>query len=173
VSDARFLQTVNADEAEQRLPETGIPAGIQRGAVEMDSLQYFEPNLSGPATRDTPFSADKDSAGEEEPEQDESTHASAESGCPRAPDALIAEENANAEFLIGLDGAPDDDPVGKLASLRAKVQLAEDVQKRITAATLRVQQAGAAEHVSDTAMDAAADLAALGADHKSIMAEEG
>ena len=107
----------------------------------MDSLQYFAPNLSGPATRDTPFSGDneQDSADEEEPEPDESTNASAEAGCSRAPDALIAEENANAEFLIGLDGSPDDDAVGKLASFRAKVQLAEDVAKRITTATLRAQ----------------------------------
>ena len=47
----------------------------------MDSLEYFAPNLSGPATRDTPFSGDqeeKDSASEEEGEDEGSPDASAE-----------------------------------------------------------------------------------------------
>ena len=97
---------INTDAAQERLPETGVPYGIQRGAVEMDSLEYFAPNLSGPATHDTPFSGDKedeDSANEEEREDEDATDAA------KAPDALIADENANAEFLIGLDGSPDDD----------------------------------------------------------------
>ena len=49
---------VNAAEAVNRLPENGIPPGIMRGAVEMETLQYFAPNLSGPATNKLPFSAD-------------------------------------------------------------------------------------------------------------------
>ena len=67
-----------------------------------------------------------------------------DSGCNRAPDALIAQENANAEFLIGLDGSPDDDAVGKLAAFRAKLQMAEEFQKRMGTATVRTQQAAAA-----------------------------
>ena len=51
---------INIAEADSRLPENGIPPGIMRGAVEMETLQYFAPNLSGPATSETPFSADKD-----------------------------------------------------------------------------------------------------------------
>ena len=51
---------INVAEADKRLPENGVPPGIMRGAVEMDTLQYFEPNLSGPATHQTPFSADND-----------------------------------------------------------------------------------------------------------------
>ena len=43
----------------------------------------------------------------------------------KAPNALIAEDNANAEFLIGLDGSPDDEAIGKLAALRAKQNLQE------------------------------------------------
>ena len=52
--------TVNVGEADRRLPENGVPPGIMRGAVEMETLQYFAPNLSGPATHQTPFSADND-----------------------------------------------------------------------------------------------------------------
>ena len=111
---------------------------------------------------------------EADPEEPDAEHT-----CGRAPDALIAEENANAEFLIGLDGTPDDDAVGKLAAFRAKVQMAEDAQKRIAAATVRAQKAsaaeeapstaaGASEHASNKAMEAAADVAALLADHKSV-----
>ena len=51
------------------------------------------------------------------------------SGCCRAQDALIPEESANAGFLIGLNGTPDNDGIGKLASFRAKAQLAEEAQK--------------------------------------------
>ena len=59
-----------------------------------------------------------------------------------------------------------------MASFRAKVQLAEDYAKRIAAATARVQlgtrQAAVAEQASDVVMDAAADLAALRADHQAV-----
>ena len=82
--------------------------------------------------------------------------------------ALIAEENANAEFLIGLDGSPDDDAVGKLAAYRAKVQIADETQKIIATATVRTQQAAAPGNDSSTAMEPAADLAALLADHKAV-----
>ena len=94
----------------------------------MDTLQYFAPNLSGPATNQTPFSADndEDDAVNAEHHLDEADlqQNTSDTGCCRAPDALIAEENANAEFLIGLDGSPDDDAIGKLAAFRAKTQLA-------------------------------------------------
>ena len=51
---------INVAEADNRLPENGVPPGIMRGAVEMETLHYFEPNLSGPPTNQTPFSADND-----------------------------------------------------------------------------------------------------------------
>ena len=174
---------INASGAESRLEEPGVPNGIARGAVEMESLQYVAPNLTGPATHGTPFSADQEqedaddvegSQAEADPEEPDAEHT-----CGRGLDALIAEENTNAEFLIGLDGTPDDDAVGKLAAFRAKVQMAEDAQKRIAAATVRAQKAsaaeeassraaGASEHDSNNAMEAAADVAALLADHKSV-----
>ena len=53
-------KTVNVDEAENRLLETGVPPGIMRGAVEMETLEYFAPNLSGPATNQNLFTADDD-----------------------------------------------------------------------------------------------------------------
>ena len=81
---------------------------------------------------------------------------------------LLAEENANAEFLIGLDGSPDDDAIGKLAAFRAKAQLAEEAQKRISAATKRTHDASVAGNDASKAMESAADLAALLADHKSV-----
>ena len=116
---------INVAEAEKRLPESGVPNGILRGAVEMDTLQYFEPKLGGPATHGIPFSADQaqSKAGDDVEEypgevEDKETHR--DPACLRAADALIAEENANAEFLIGLDGSPDDDAVTKLAAFRSK-----------------------------------------------------
>ena len=51
---------ISAGTAQEHLPEVGVPYGTERGAVEMDTLEYFAPNLSGPATRDTPFSGDQD-----------------------------------------------------------------------------------------------------------------
>ena len=88
--------------------------------------------------------------------------------CSRAPDALIAEENANAEFLIGLDGTPDDDAMGKLAAVRAKLQLAEEVGKRMRTATVRVQ---ASQGDSAAALQSAAEEAALRADHKAVLVD--
>ena len=91
----------------------------------MDTLQYFEPNLSGPAAHGTPFSADREDGdandAEGRPEDADPEETTTGPGCCRAPDALIAEENANAEFLIRLDGSPDDDAVAKLAAFRSKV----------------------------------------------------
>ena len=48
---------INIDDAGARLPATGVPSGIEQGAVHMDSVQYFAPTLSGPATEGTPFRA--------------------------------------------------------------------------------------------------------------------
>ena len=130
----------------------------------METLQYFAPNLSGPATNQTPFSADNDEHNTDNVEDhvhDADLQENDDSGCCRAPDVLIAEENANAEFLIGLDGSPDDDAVGKLAAFRAKAQLAEEAQKRITAATKRTHEANVAGNDPSKAMESAADLAAL------------
>ena len=140
-----------------------------RGAVEMETLEYFAPNLSGPATNQSPFSADndEDNADNAEDHLDEADlQENDDPGCCRAPDALIAEENANAEFLIGLDGSPDDDAIGKLAAFRAKAQLAEATQKRITAAAKRTHEADVAGNDPSNAMEPAADLAALLADQK-------
>ena len=155
---------INVIEAESRLPETCVPHGILRGAVKMEEVQYFEPNLSGPATNQTPFTGDEDEDKAADAEVENLTEADTAQnddapGCCRAPDALIAEENANAEFLIGLDASPDDDAVGKLAAFRAKVQMAEEAQKRITAATVRTHEAAATSTDSSKAMDSAADLA--------------
>ena len=137
----------------------------------METLEYFAPNLSGPATNQSPFSADnvEDNANNAEEHLVETDPLETDDpGCCRAPDALIAEESANAEFLIGLDGSPDDDAVGKLAAFRAKTQLAEEAQKRITAAVKRTQGANAAGNDPGNAMESAADLAALMADHKTV-----
>ena len=128
-------------------------------------------SLSGPATNLTPFSAenDEDDANNAEDHLDEADlQQDDDSERCRAPDALIAEENANAEFLIGLDGSPDDDAVGKLAAMRAKTQLAEDFNKRITAATKRTHEAYVAGNDSRKAMESAADLAALLADSMAV-----
>ena len=138
----------------------------------MDTLQYFEPKLSGPATHGTPFSADRDESTADDveghPDEAESKETQTDPACLRAADALIAEENANAEFLIGLDGSPDDDAVAKLAAFRSKMQLAEELQKRIKAAEVRAQQAGDSESDVTTTMESAGDIAALLADHKSV-----
>ena len=136
-------------------------------------VQYFELNLSGPATNYSLFTGDEDKDKAADAEIENLTEADTAQnddapGCCRAPDALIAEEKATAEFLIGLDASPDDDAVGKLAAFRAKVQIAEEAQKRITAATVRTHEAAATSTDSSKAMESAADLAPLLADHKSI-----
>ena len=129
------------------LPEEGVPNGIQRGSIEMATLEHFAPNLSGPATRGQPFRREEEEGGEgdaaeaEEVEEGQDT-VTEDAGCCRAPDALIADENANAEFLIGLDGSPDDDAVGKLASFRAKVALAEEAGKRWRAPRFKSSERG-------------------------------
>ena len=88
----------------------------------METLLYFVPNLSGPATNQTRFAVDDDKGqtdyvddhfGEADLKQNDG-----DSGCCRAPDALILEEKVNAEFLIGLDGSYDDDAIGGLAAFR-------------------------------------------------------
>ena len=138
----------------------------------MESVQYFAPTLSGPATRGTPLRAqeDPDEADEAElaPEDGSPEQENADAGCCRAPDALIADENANAEFLIGLDGTPDDDAIGKLAAMRAKCNMQEDLAKRLRAATVRAQ---ASADDPDAALPAAADAAALQADHKAVLVD--
>ena len=143
---------VDEERAQSELPQDGLPNGIFHGAIEMATLEQFAPSLSGPATRELPFrrqvdevEADGGEAGEAETSEDgpveqggvpEHAH-----GAAAAPDALIAEENANAEFLIGLDGSPDDDAVGRLASFQAKVALAEEAAKRMSAAAKNLQRA--------------------------------
>ena len=159
---------INADSAPECLPLSSVPYATERGAVEMDHLEHFAPNLSGPASRHAPFSADQvnDDAKAEAAEQEN------EDASVGAPAALIAKENANVEFLIGLDGSPDDDAVGKMAAFRAKVHLAEEYAKRVRAATLRVQamggQSGATEHEADASMNATVDLNALLADRTEV-----
>ena len=88
----------------------------------MESLQYLEPNLSGPATNQSPFTADNNEDKAEDAENHFSeadlTQNDGDRGYCRAPDAFIVEEKANAEFLIGLDGSYDDDAIGVLAAFR-------------------------------------------------------
>ena len=86
----------------------------------------------------------------------------------RASDALLAVEDANGEFLTGLNESPDDDALGKLAAYRAKVQMAEEAQKIITPATMRTHEAAPTSTDPSKVMESAADLAALLADHKSF-----
>ena len=93
-------------------------------------------------------------------------------GAAAAPDALIAEENANAEFLIGLDGSPDDGVVGRLASFQAKVALAEEAAKRTSVAAKNLERAqrdiAAGDLPADNAMDVVADLHASQAEHQHV-----
>ena len=168
---------ISEEVALAHLPEEGVPNGISRGAIEMATIEHFAPNLSGPATRGEPFRRAEDEGGEddaaeaEEVEEGQDT-VTGDAGCCRAPDALIADENANAEFLIGLDGSPDDDAVGKLASFRAKMALAEEAGKRLTHATLQVERtkhdARAAQQDTYASMDAVTDQAACAAEHRSV-----
>ena len=106
---------------------------------------------------------------EPQPEGDAPHEATdADTGCSRAADSLVAKESENAEYLIGLDGTPDDDAIGKLAAARTKVDMAEDVAKRMQAATVRVQ---ALSDDPDAMLAAAATEAALRAEHKTILVD--
>ena len=159
---------INVAETDQRLPVSGVPHGIAQGAVEMESVQYFSPTLSGPATRDTPFCAPEDPEGADEAEPEPTSGApehDEDAGCSRAPDALIADENANAEFLIGIDGTPDDDAMGKLAAIGAKVNLQYEIGKRMQKAAVRTHDSA---DDPEAALSPAAEEAALRADHKAI-----
>ena len=133
----------------------------------MASIEHFHPTLSGPATTGTPFCAQDDQEEaddvEDAPSDDPTQEDTVDAGSCRAPDALVAEENANAEFLIGLDGTPDDDALGKLAALQAKINLATEAGQRMQKATVRAK---ASENESAAALEAGAEEAALRADHK-------
>ena len=71
-------------------------------------------------------------------------------------------------YLIGLHVSPDDDSVGKLAAFRAKLQMAEGAQKKIAAATVRTHVAASSGNDPSVAMEAAAHVAALQAEHTTM-----
>ena len=159
---------IDEAKAQTHLPVQGVPPGVLQGAVQMQSIEHFAPNLSGPASRQAPFSntaeaqegeADAEELGEEKEDKEDN------SGCFRAPDALVAEENANAEYLIGLEESPEDCSVAKLAAFRAKLRVLDEHGRRLSAAARR--QAQAAES-SESRMDLAVDEAAAAADHRSV-----
>jgi len=164
-----LFATISIDEAkaEAHLPTDGVPPGVLEGAVEMHSIEHFAPNLSGPASRQAPFSKSGETA-ETESDAGELEEEDAEErtgGCSREPDALIAEENMNAEYLIGLDESPEDCSVAKLAAFRAKLRaISEHSRKLATAVRRQVQATDAPE----AQMEFAADAAAAAADHRSV-----
>ncbi len=80
----------------------------------------------------------------------------------------MAEENANAEYLIGLEDSPEDCSVAKLAAFRAKLRVLDEHGRKLSAAARR--QAQAAES-SDAQMDLAVDAAAAAADHRTVCAD--
>ena len=149
------------------MPAEGVPPGVLQGAVEMRSIEHFAPILSGPASRQAPFSnsgeaAEAESDAGELEEEDAEERAG---GCSREPDALVAEENMNAEYLIGLDESPEDCSVAKLAAFRAKLRaISEHSRKLATAARRQVQ----ATDMPEAQMEFAADAAAAAADHRSV-----
>ena len=103
----------------------------------------------------------EDGAAEHVQEEEE---ASGADGCSRAPDALIAEENANAEYVIGLDASPEDCSISRLAAFRAKLQMVEEHGRTLSrAAHWQAQSNDSPEQQ----MDLAVDVAAHGADHRS------
>ena len=77
---------INADSALECLPISSVPCGTERGDMEMDHLEHFAPNLSGPASRHASFSADlvDDNASGEAAEQED------EDASVGAPDGFIA-----------------------------------------------------------------------------------
>ena len=73
-----FAEThLNIGQSSTRLPATGVPTGLEQGAVHMESVQYFSPTLAGPATEGTPFRAQDDA------DQTEDAEPRPESGDPR------------------------------------------------------------------------------------------
>ena len=141
----------------------------------MTTLEHFAPNLAGPATQELPLRRETEEGEEDHAEPGETEIREEEDGAEAAgaaPDGLIAEENANAEFLIGLDGSPNDDAVGRLASFQAKVALAEEAAKRLSTAAKNLQRAQgeamAGDQPADSAMDLVADLHASEAEHQQV-----
>ena len=165
--------TIDESKAQASLPVDGIPAGVMHGALEMQSIEHFAPNLSGPASRQAPFCNTDTASAEEQHEEMEEEDVEKEnqeqnqverSGCFRAPDALIAEENNNAEFLIGLEEAPEDCAVAKLAAFRAKLRVLQEHGRRLTAAARRQAETTQAP---DIQMELATDTTAAASDHRS------
>ena len=134
----------------------------------MLSIEHFAPNLSEPASRQAPFSKTDEAEEETEEHAEEQLEEKYDEedvgGFSRAPDALIAEENANAEYLIGLEESPEDCSVAKLAAFRTKLRLLGEHGRKLTVAARR--QAQAAE-VPEAQMNFAAQAAAAAADHRS------
>lgn len=154
---------IDEAKAQAHLPEQGVPPGVLQGAVEMQSIEHFVPNLSGPASRKAPFSKSQETEEVEAEELEQEDDKDVSGGCCRAPDALIAEENANAEFLIGLEESPEDCSVAKLAAFRAKLRVLDEHGRKLTAAARRQAQSTEA---SAAQMDSAVDAAAAAADHR-------
>ena len=160
---------ISSQRASEQLHAEGPPPGTVHGAIEINTLENFAPNLSGPATRHSPFcKGQDDESGSEDAEDAEDDCAKDATDCARAPDALIADENQNAEYLIGLDGSPDDDPIGKFASFTAKLKIAQDLVKKTAAAAVRHHQAKDSDDGGIDALHASSDLTAILADHKEV-----
>ena len=115
------LECARLREAERRLPACGVTGSHE------EQLKWSRCNFSNPISANVVREEDEAEDVGANAEED----ADLASGRCRAPDALIAEENANAEFLIGLDGSLDDDAVGKLAAIRAKLNMAAELQKSV------------------------------------------
>ena len=177
---------VDGSKAQDAFVVDGVAPGISAGAIEMSTVEHFAPNLTGPATYTAKFrnSADDDEDDEaaehrhDDAGDDEAPHQSGDPAAQEHPDdpgitaldALIADENANAEFLIGLDANPDDCVIGKLAAFRAKLQLAEKHASKLTsaaraqaecrAATAYLQGAPSLGHASANAVERGSHLSA-------------
>ena len=79
--------------------------------------------------------------------------------------------------MIGFEGSSDEDAAGKLASMQAKIKMAEDLEKRISLAMSRLRQTQGREAFlaksTGQSMEAAAELVALRSDHKALLMDLG
>ncbi len=150
---------VDREKAKVELAVDGVPPAVQRGAVEMASLEKFQPNLLGPASKRDPCAKEPDTDDEADRDLEDEATAAAPSGAvseegdsKAAPAAsrdrepclrgLLPDEGFSSEVLIGMPAETNDHPVERMAVFAEKLRLAEDYAKSLQRTEERLREYG-------------------------------
>jgi hypothetical protein len=91
---------IDQSKARTHLPEDSVPSGVLHGAIEMKSIDNFSPNLSGPASRRSPFSKGDE---KDEDEDNEEGGAPSDDGASEHAQDDVAEDTNSGENSIAFD----------------------------------------------------------------------